>query len=68
MKPALKVSLLLAAGIATSQVFAAPAQTGLPDSCAKDAKGNYSQEFDIPCKALDNFLTTFNAKETPNKS
>ncbi|MEF9897614.1 MAG: hypothetical protein RR736_01405 [Pseudomonas sp.] len=63
MKPVLKVSLFLAAGIASSHVFAASAQTDLPDSCARDAKGNYSQEFDVPCKALDRFLTTFNAKD-----
>lgn len=39
MNPVLKVSLFLAAGIATSPVFAAPANTALPDSCAKGLMG-----------------------------
>jgi hypothetical protein len=63
MKSVFKASLLLVAGISTFPAFAATAQAGLPDSCAKDAKGNYSQEFDAPCQALDRFLTTFNSKD-----
>lgn len=62
MKSLLKASTLLAAGIVTSQFFAVSTQAALPDSCAKDAKGNYKAEFQNPCKALDDFLTTFNSK------
>lgn len=35
----------------------------LPDSCAKDAKGNYATDVEIPCKALDNFIEAFNSMD-----
>jgi len=39
--------------------FAAPLQ----DSCAKDAKGNYAADVEIPCKALDEFIEAFNSMD-----
>ncbi|HFG6923694.1 hypothetical protein [Acinetobacter baumannii] len=63
MKSFVKVSILLAAGVLTSQYFTVSAQAALPDSCAKNTNGQYSPQFEIPCKALDDFLTTFNAKD-----
>ena len=44
--------------------FATPAIADLPDSCAKDGSGNYSKDTEVPCKALDDFLTTFNSMES----
>ncbi|MDE3736736.1 hypothetical protein PSH28_09045 [Pseudomonas resinovorans] len=62
MKCLIAPFLFLAAGITALPPMTASAQTALPDSCTKDKKGKYGKEFEIPCKALDDFLTTFNSK------
>lgn len=58
------ISRVLGIALVLSAFSAAPAlAAGLPDSCARDANGNYSKEFEVPCKALDDFLVTFNSRD-----
>lgn len=64
----MRKSILLSQGIALALLCmmftASPVFAELPDSCARDSSGNYSKQAEVPCKALDDFLTTFNSMDS----
>ena len=59
-------SLCIAGCCAVLLVGTATQAAGLPDICARDAQGEYSKEMEVPCKALDDFLVTFNSRHALN--